>query len=123
MLLRLVPELGGSEEIHGIVALHDTGSDYLTIFNSDFSSLGNSANYLGWIGTTNLMNAGGGIEVLRLIIVQVKLVTDADMSWTDWIQEIAVVRPAALGVPRLSGSGIRDAVYWATSPCQEMEGY
>ncbi|OBT80673.1 hypothetical protein VF21_00361 [Pseudogymnoascus sp. 05NY08] len=116
MLLRLIPELGGSGEIHGIFALHDTGSDTLTLFDTDFSSLGNTVNYLGWAGSINVRNASGTVEALQMIIVQVKLVTYNDMSWTGWIEEFAVVRPAGLGVVRLSGMGVRDAVYWATSP-------
>jgi hypothetical protein len=44
------------------------------------------------------------------------MVDDNNLPWSDWILEDAIVRPMALGVPRLSGSGIREALYFGTGP-------
>ena len=48
--------------------------------------------------------------------MQVQLVRDDDSPWSDWINEYAVVKPASRGVPRLSGQGIREALYMGTAP-------
>ena len=41
MLVRLTPALGGDGTVHGIIAMNDTGSDLLTLFNTDLALLGN----------------------------------------------------------------------------------
>ena len=48
--------------------------------------------------------------------MQVQLLRDDNSPWSDWINERAVVKPASQGVPRLSGYGIRKALYIGTAP-------
>jgi len=48
MLLRLTPAYGGDGTVHGIIAMNDTGSDVLTLFNTDLALLGNIHGYMGW---------------------------------------------------------------------------
>jgi hypothetical protein len=39
MLLRLTPGHGGDGTVYGIIAINDTGSDMLTLFNTDLAEL------------------------------------------------------------------------------------
>jgi hypothetical protein len=43
-------------------------------------------------------------------------VREDDSPWSDWINERALVKPVAPGVPRLSGNRIRDVMYLGTAP-------
>jgi hypothetical protein len=45
MLLRLMPQFGGDGTVHGIIAMNDTGSDALTLFDTDLPLLGNIQAY------------------------------------------------------------------------------
>jgi hypothetical protein len=36
--------------------------------------------------------------------------------WSNWIDECAIVKPALPGIIRLSGTGIRNKLYIATTP-------
>lgn len=47
MLLRLTPALRGDETVHGIITMNDTGSDVLSVFNTDLPLLGNINGYNG----------------------------------------------------------------------------
>jgi hypothetical protein len=109
MLLRLTPGLGGDGTIIGIIAMNDTGSDILTLFNTDLLALGNTQGYHGWLGRTGIMDATGTITFFPRILVQVQLVRDDDTPWSDWIAEDAIVKQH--GAPRLSGVGIRHVLY------------
>src|ERR1700728_2968346 len=53
---------------------------------------------------------------LPRLLVQVQLVRDDDTPWGDWIPEIAIVRQPSPNLVRLSGGGIRDALYVGTPP-------
>jgi hypothetical protein len=116
MLLRLIPELGGDGTVWGIIAMNDTGSDTLTIFDVEMPHLGVYQGYAGWPGPVVIVGAGGVVGTFPSIAVQVQLVKDDNTPWSDWIDEDAIVRPVVPGVPRLSGSGIREALYLATGP-------
>jgi|SRR5579862_1772995 len=116
MLLRLTPGLGGDGTIWGVIAMNDTGSDVLTIFDVDMQHLGIYQGYAGWLGPVVIVGAGGVVGIFPTIRVQVQLVRDDNTPWSDWITEDAIVRPVVPGVPRLSGSGIREALYLATGP-------
>ena len=116
MLLRLIPHLGGDGTVYGIIAMNDTGSDILTIFDVDMPYLGNSQGYAGWVGPVMISGAGGVVGVYPKINVQVQLVRDDNSPWSDWIAEEAIVRPVGPGIPRLSGFGIREVLYLATGP-------
>jgi hypothetical protein len=116
MLLRLTPLQGGDGTTCGIIAMNDTGSDILTIFDTDRPFLGNMQAYFGWLGPTAVRNANGTMDVCPKISLQVQLVRDDDSPWSGWIDEEAIVRSAGPGVTRLSGVGIRDILYFGTAP-------
>ena len=116
MLLRLTPLFGGDGTIHGIIVMHDTGSDVLTLFDIDLLQLGNSHGYTGWQLPADIMDASGRITSFRTLYVQVQLVRDDNTPWSEWIDEFAIVKRLDQGVPRLSGVGIRHALYIGTAP-------
>ena len=117
MLLRLIPELGGDGTVCGIIAMNDTGSDVLSLFTTDLPYLGgNIQGYLGWMGETDIVDANGMITPFPRIMVQVKLIRDDNSPWSDWIGEDAMVRQPDFDILRLSGPGIRRALYIDTAP-------
>ncbi|KAI9766914.1 MAG: hypothetical protein M1840_006211 [Geoglossum simile] len=116
MLLRLIPDLGGDGTVHGIIAMNDTGSDILTIFDADVPFLGNFQGYAGWDGIVTVGGAGGIVGVFPKLRVQVQLVGDDNLPWSDWINGEAIIRPVGPGIPRLSGYRIREGLYFATGP-------
>jgi hypothetical protein len=48
MLLRLIPGHGCDGMVYCIIAMNDTSSDMLTLFNTDLAVLGNIQGYSGW---------------------------------------------------------------------------
>jgi hypothetical protein len=87
MLLRLTPAYGGDGTVHGIIAMNDTGSDILTLFNADLALLGNINGYIGWRMPVSVMDATGTITIFPTISVQVQLVRDDDTPWGNWIDD------------------------------------
>jgi hypothetical protein len=116
MLLRLTPALGGDGTVLGIIAMNDTGSEILTLFDTDLPLLGNSQGYNGWIGPAAVVDATGTVTVFPTMFVQVRPVRDDNTPWGNWIDEEAIVKQPALGVSRLSGVGIRHHFYLGTAP-------
>ena len=116
MQLRLTPEFGGDGTIHGIIAMNDTGSDILTLFDTDLLQLGNIQQYIGWQLPISVIDANGGSAFFDRIFVQVQLVQDDNTPWGNWIDEVALVKPVGPDVPRLSGAGIRQVLYIGTAP-------
>jgi hypothetical protein len=116
MLLRLIPDQGGDGTVHGIIAMNDTGSDILSLFDTDMPYLGNLQGYGGWIGNVAINYANGTTNVYPKLLVEVQLVRNDNSPWSDWIVEEAIVQPMRPGVMRLSGVGIRDALYIGTAP-------
>ena len=116
MHLRLAPEFGGDGTFCGIIALHDTGSNILSLFISDFLHLGNTQGYQGWLGYSHIREASGTATYLRTILIQVQLVGNDGMPWSDWFWETGVVRTPNPDCERLTGSGIRDMFYIGTGP-------
>ena len=112
MIARLIPALGGNGSTKGIVAMNDTGSDILTLYNDDFTHLGNPDGYLGWQAPVAVSDANGVLNFFPSIIVQVLISGDGWSS--DWIEELALVRHDH--VPRLSGAGVRGHLYFGTAP-------
>jgi len=96
--------------------MNDTGSEMLSLFDTDMPYLGNLQGYTGWPGQVAIQNANGTMNVYPTILVQVRLVRDDDSPWSDWIDEYAIIKPVVPGLPRLSGAGIRDSLYFATAP-------
>ena len=76
MLLRLTPALGGDGTVHGIIAMNDTGSGILTVFNTDLPRLGNVQGYGGWRNPVHVRDATDTITVFPTIAVQVRPVRD-----------------------------------------------
>jgi hypothetical protein len=116
MLLRLLPEQGGDGTISGIIVMNDTGSDVLTLFNTDLAELGNIQAYAGWLGMAAISGANGAIDWCPMLAVQVQLVRNDLSSWSEWIDETAIIRPLVPGILRLSGVGIREQLYFGTAP-------
>ena len=116
MLLRLTPAHGGDGTIHGVIAMNDTGSDMLTLFNTDLAVLGNMQGYTGWQVPTAVIDANGTTTAFQTIVVQVRLVRGDDTPWGNWIDEVAIVKQLSLNVTRLSGLGIRHRLYIGTAP-------
>src|SRR6266536_2294030 len=116
MLLRLMPHLGGDRTVYGIVAMNDTGSDVLSLFHSDLQHLGNIQGYGGWLGDIAIACANGVINIYPRIRVEVQMVRDDNTSWSEWIEEDAIIQPDGPGLSRLSDYGIRNVLYLGTSP-------
>jgi len=118
-LLRLSPDLGGDGTTIGIAVLNDTGSDYLTVFETDLPLLGNMEMYSGQRNPVTTRDANGVLtprQRRQRMAVQVRLVRGDDSPWGDWIDEDAVVKRPLPGVPRLSGYQIRRNLFFGTSP-------
>lgn len=116
MSLRLTPALGGDRTVYDITALNDTGSDMLTLFDTDLPHLGNIQGYAGWVLPTAVNDASGVVTLFPTLRVQVQLVGDGDLPWTDWIPERAVIKALGPNMLRLSGLGIRKVLYIGTAP-------
>lgn len=117
MEVRLCPELGGDVTRHGISVLNDTGSDVLTIFNTDLTSLGNHEQYTGWLGFVDICGCNGDVEMLLSLMVEIRLVRPGSLvPWGNWLSEEAILRQPAQGVARLSGSLMRERLFFGTRP-------
>jgi hypothetical protein len=116
MRVRLTPQQGGDGTVHRIIVINDTGASRLSLYNTDMQHLGNSQGYTGWQGYATVRNASGTTNRYRRLLVQIQLVRDDDSPWTDWIDEEALIKPVAPGVPRLSGNTFRDVMYVGTAP-------
>jgi len=116
MLLRLIPDQGGDGTVYGIIAMNDTRSDILSLFDTDMLHLGNLQGYAGFVGNVAIRFANGAINIYPKILVEIQLVRNDDSPWSDWIVEDAMVQPLRPGVSRLSGIGIRGALYIGTAP-------
>lgn len=117
MEVRLCPELGGDGTRHGISVLNDTGSDVLTIFNTDLMRLGNYEQYTGLLGYVYIGSCNGDIEMLLSLLVDIRLFRPSSLvPWGNWLSEEAIIRRPAPGVARLSGSWMRDRLFFGTRP-------
>jgi len=116
MLLRLIPAYGGDGTTHRITVMNDTGSNILTLFTTDILQLGNMQGYAGWLASMGVTDATGTVTVFPTIRVQVQLVRDGNTPWGNWIDELAIVKQPGPNVMRLSGFGIRNALYLGTAP-------
>lgn len=117
MEVRLCLGWGGDGTIQRIVALNDTGSDLLTLFYADLPYLGNYHQYEGWQQDVEVGTAGGRVETLLALLVEVRLVRPVTLTaWGDWIEELAVLRELVPGVERLSGGGDKGSFFFGTRP-------
>lgn len=101
-----------------ITMLNDTGSTAQSVFDSDVLELGLPNNYVGY-GPETLVTTANGVVPRRRIAVEVQLLTPQGGIASDWIREYGVLTPSTPGSVRLSGSGIRGALYFATAPGNE----
>jgi hypothetical protein len=96
--------------------MNDTGSNIMTLFTTDLLQLGNMQGYTGWLTPLGVIDANGGRTVFRTILVEVQLVRDDNTPWGNWIVERAIVKQLGQNIPRLSGIGIRRALFIGTAP-------
>jgi hypothetical protein len=120
MLVRLLPGRGGDGTEFPITVLNGTGSNIMSIFSGDLQQLGQKDTYTGWSGVIAVMNAAGGRYFHPGILVQVRLVNANHTVMSDWINEQAICKACHPGVPRLSGTAIRDFMYLATAPGNDV---
>lgn len=113
MEIRLAPQRGGDGSSHGISVMNDTGSGIMSILDLDLAQLGDLTRYGGWLGPMLVMDAGGRVENLQQLLIEVRLVDDNLIPWTEWIPEITIVRRLIPGMHRLSGLNIRHHLYFA----------
>ena len=117
MEVRLCLGWGGDGTTIRIMVLNDTGSDLLTLFYADLPSLGNYYQYTGWQQDVGVETAGGHVEILLALFVEVRLLRPVTLiAWGDWIEELAVLREIGPGVARLSGGRIRNLFFFGTRP-------
>lgn len=114
MEIRLDIDYGGDGTTHGVSVIHDTGSDIMSILDIDLARMGNMQAYNGFLGEMSCLDAGGRLEDQPTLSTQVRFVDAKFVPWSGWIDEDAIVRRAASGVNRLSGSGIRWDFIFAT---------
>jgi hypothetical protein len=116
MEVRLAPALGGDLSTIWIGVLNDSGSTVLTLFYMDLAALGNYFAYCGWFPYVSVLNAAGQTEWLMNLLVEIRLVDSVTLEpWGKWVSESAVLRHAGPGVSRVSGSGIRQALFFGTA--------
>ena len=78
MLIRLIPDLGGDEtSVTGIIAMNDTGSNVLTLYDSDLTRMGNLNQYNGWENIVNVDTASRS-AAFRSLLVEVQLLDEHD---------------------------------------------
>ncbi|OAT00265.1 uncharacterized protein BDCG_16552 [Blastomyces dermatitidis ER-3] len=120
--IRPIPGLLSSSLSITVTMLNDTGSDVLTVFDTDLTALAIPPTYEGF-GTYVSVSTPNGIIIRQQVIVDIQLLDSQGNPVSDWIREEGVITPAALGVGRLSGDGIRQSLYFATAPGnQHLEG-
>ncbi|KAL2359239.1 hypothetical protein RJZ56_007915 [Blastomyces dermatitidis] len=113
--IRPIPGLLSSSLSITVTMLNDTGSDVLTVFDTDLTALAIPPTYEGF-GTYVSVSTPNGIIIRQQVIVDIQLLDSQGNPVSDWIREEGVITPAALGVGRLSGDGIRQSLYFATAP-------
>ncbi len=114
MELRLAPRQGGDEITHGVGVMNDSGSTIMSLIDADLNYLGDLSRFVGWTGYSTVADAGGRVERLRTMDVDIRLLDQNLIPWSGWFMETAVVRASAPGLIRLSGSAVRQNFYVAT---------
>ncbi|EGD97710.1 hypothetical protein TESG_05111 [Trichophyton tonsurans CBS 112818] len=113
--VRPVPGLLSPAISIDVTLLNDTGSNTLTVFDTDITALGIPPTYMGY-GADVLITTAGGTLRRRQISVEIQLLDSQGNAVSDWILEAGIVTPATAGATRLSGDGIRQSLYFATAP-------
>ena len=107
MEIRLTLQQGGDGTTFGIGVVNDIDSQIMSILNIDLTNLGDLKRFVGWAGTFIVTDAGGRGEHLRAINLEFRLVDQNHVPWSNWEEELAVVREAVPGISRLSGEMLR----------------
>lgn len=68
--------------------------------------------YGGWLPDVDMISANSTVDSCPQILVQIQLTLADDMVWSEWVDEIAFVRPSQVGLTQLSGSLMRIALYF-----------
>ncbi|KAK2785657.1 hypothetical protein FQN52_008345 [Onygenales sp. PD_12] len=113
--MRPVLALFGPAPSIDITMVNDTGSNAFTVFDTDVVALGIPQNYMGF-GINVPVTTPTGIVWRQQINVEIQLLDAQGNPVSDWIFDRGIVTPAAPGVSRLSGDGIRQSLYFATAP-------
>lgn len=79
----------------------------MALFEKDLDHLGKIEAYGGWCGECEVVDASGAITKLRRIAVEARFCDAGGKPWSDWMPELAIIRPNQPGAPRLSGSLMR----------------
>ncbi|KAJ5907475.1 hypothetical protein N7495_000157 [Penicillium taxi] len=95
---------------------NDTGSNGQGLFRSDLDALNlDPLTYLGLIFDRRVETAGGVLNRLS-IIIEMQIVSSEGDTLTPWFQEEAIVWEDYESLQRLSGSAMREYLYFATAP-------
>src|SRR5271170_1886401 len=97
--------------------MNDTGSNIQTIFPTDLAALRyNQHTYGGNLAMIPIGTANGVVPRSR-VVIEMQIIKADGTAVTPWFRETAVVTPLQPGVQyRLSGSAMRDHLYFATAP-------
>ena len=113
--MRLTLVEGGSGQWFYIRMMNDTGSDIMTMFDTDFAQLGDLTFYFPLYDRRQINNANEFIEFLYTIDLEVQLVRESGEPWSEIFLERALIRQP-FGVHRLSGLGLRHNFFIGTGP-------
>ena len=98
--------------------MNDTGSDIQTVFDADLGNLHyNPTTYAGPL-SPSVINTANGPIARYTIMIEIRLFNENAEPLTDWFFDEAVVTPNVPnpGQSRLSGSEMRNLLYFATAP-------
>lgn len=93
---------------------NDAGGNILSIFDSDLRALNfNMACYLRAIRGSVQVNTANGWSLQTLMFVKMQIVTSTFVPLTPWFEESAIVKADSPGDTRLSGSAMRNYLFFA----------
>jgi hypothetical protein len=97
--------------------MNDTGSNLQTVFPTDLAALRyNQFTYRGCLGVFPTSTASGVVYQER-VVIEMQIIKADGTTMTPWFRETAVVTPLQPGINyRLSGSAMRNHLYFATAP-------
>ena len=114
--MRLVPRWGGDGREFACTILNDTGSNTLTVFDTDLVALGAHLTLYFGYGPLIPISTANGTVMRQKIWVETKLVHQDGREFSNWILEDGIIMPQTDDALRLSGRGIRKELYFATAP-------
>jgi len=111
---------GGDNTIQtDIGILNDTGSEILTIYDTDIVLL-SCAGHGGSVGHVFITDANGGLSAFPRWNMEIQLTTEDGDAWSPWIREAAAEKSALSGASRLSGSELRRQFFIGTNRAYDM---